>query len=130
MVHDTLSWTNPPQKRVGGVAPVVGPKFKPQYWKQNKTKQKNCCVLCVLFFFYFCLSSSPCFSETWCLEVPPKSSVPSQLYGCLDVRHQWLHHVLMFLIRRLSSSDLVERFRSIVLSFLKSVICGIFVYLK
>jgi hypothetical protein len=29
MVHETLSWQNPSQKRPGGVAQGVGPEFKP-----------------------------------------------------------------------------------------------------
>jgi hypothetical protein len=38
IVHETLSWKNPSQKRAGGVAEGVGPEFKPHYWK----KKKNC----------------------------------------------------------------------------------------
>jgi hypothetical protein len=33
IVHETLSWKNPSQKRAGGVIQVVGPKFKPQKQK-------------------------------------------------------------------------------------------------
>jgi hypothetical protein len=31
VVHETLSGKKPSQKRAGGVAPGVGPEFKPQY---------------------------------------------------------------------------------------------------
>jgi hypothetical protein len=40
IVHETLSWKNPSQKRGGGVAQCVGPEFKPQYRKQNKQTNK------------------------------------------------------------------------------------------
>jgi hypothetical protein len=36
MVHKTLSGKNPSQKRAGGVAQGVGPKFKPQYHQKKK----------------------------------------------------------------------------------------------
>jgi hypothetical protein len=35
-VHETISQKNPSQKRAGGVAQGVGPKFKPQYRKKKK----------------------------------------------------------------------------------------------
>jgi hypothetical protein len=37
IVHETLSGKNPSQKRAGGVAQGVGPKFKPQYPPPHKT---------------------------------------------------------------------------------------------
>jgi hypothetical protein len=37
-VHETLSHKNPSQKRTGGVAQGVGPKFKLQYCKKKKKK--------------------------------------------------------------------------------------------
>jgi hypothetical protein len=40
IVHETLSWKNPSQKRVGGVAQDVSPEFKFQYYKQTNI-QKN-----------------------------------------------------------------------------------------
>jgi hypothetical protein len=36
IVCKTLSQKNPSQKRVGGVAQVVGPEFKPQYCIKKK----------------------------------------------------------------------------------------------
>jgi hypothetical protein len=39
MVHKTLSGKNPSQKRAGGVAQGVGPKFKPQYHQKKKKGQ-------------------------------------------------------------------------------------------
>jgi hypothetical protein len=42
IVGETLSQKNPSQKKEGGVAQGVGPKFKPQYHKkQNKTEVKD-----------------------------------------------------------------------------------------
>jgi hypothetical protein len=38
MVHKTLSGKNPSQKRAGGVAQGVGPKFKPQYHQKKKKR--------------------------------------------------------------------------------------------
>jgi hypothetical protein len=35
IVHETLSWKNPSQKRAGGVAQGVGPEFKLQYRKKR-----------------------------------------------------------------------------------------------
>jgi hypothetical protein len=40
IVCETLSRKNPSQKRVGGVAQVVGPEFKPQYHKNKQTEMK------------------------------------------------------------------------------------------
>jgi hypothetical protein len=39
-LRDPIS-KNPPQKRAGGVAQGVGPKFKPQYQKKKKRKKKK-----------------------------------------------------------------------------------------
>jgi hypothetical protein len=41
IVRETLSRKNPSQKRAGGVAQSVGPKFKPQYCKKEKKKKSN-----------------------------------------------------------------------------------------
>jgi hypothetical protein len=38
---ETLSQKNPSQKRVGGVAPGVGPEFKLQYHKKKKKEKKK-----------------------------------------------------------------------------------------
>jgi hypothetical protein len=38
IVHETLSWKHPTQKRAGRVAQGVGPKFKPQYHQKKKKK--------------------------------------------------------------------------------------------
>jgi hypothetical protein len=35
-VHETLSRKIPSQKRIGGVAQVIGPEFKPQYHQKKK----------------------------------------------------------------------------------------------
>jgi hypothetical protein len=35
IVHEILSQKNPSQERVGGVAQVVDPEFKPQYLKKK-----------------------------------------------------------------------------------------------
>jgi hypothetical protein len=49
MVHKTLSWKYPTQKRAGGVAQGVDPEFKPQYHKHKiKNKQKKCLLLTVV----------------------------------------------------------------------------------
>jgi hypothetical protein len=40
IVHKTLLWTNPSQKRDGGVAQGVGPEFKPHY-RKKQTNQKS-----------------------------------------------------------------------------------------
>jgi hypothetical protein len=39
IVQETLSQKNPSQKRAGGMAQSVGPKFKPQYQKKRKRKR-------------------------------------------------------------------------------------------
>jgi hypothetical protein len=55
MVCETLSRKNPSQKnkpnqtktkKAGGVPQDIGPEFKPQYHKQNKTKQTTLHLLC------------------------------------------------------------------------------------
>jgi hypothetical protein len=38
IVHETLPWKKPSQKRVGGVAQGEGPEFKPQYHKKVKNQ--------------------------------------------------------------------------------------------
>jgi hypothetical protein len=37
IVHENLSLKNPSQKRTVGVAPDVGPEFKPQHQKKKKS---------------------------------------------------------------------------------------------
>jgi hypothetical protein len=49
-VHKILSRKNPSEKRAGGVAPGVGPEFKPQYCKQTN-KQKKLYVTFITFYF-------------------------------------------------------------------------------
>jgi hypothetical protein len=47
IVHETLSWTHPSQKRAGGVAQGEGLEFKPQYRNRKKKKKKES------FFFIY-----------------------------------------------------------------------------
>jgi hypothetical protein len=41
IVYETISTKNPSQKWAGGVAPSVGPEFKPQYQEKKKKKKKK-----------------------------------------------------------------------------------------
>jgi hypothetical protein len=75
IVCETLSRKNPSQKRTGGVAWGVGPKFKPQYLKKKEEKhlkRKMSLYLSVVFYLLYFTFFMPQDLLSWddlsCLE--------------------------------------------------------------
>jgi hypothetical protein len=52
IVLEILSQKNPSEKRAEGVAQGVGPEFKPQYHKQNKTKITRQSSMCQVLMWW------------------------------------------------------------------------------